>query len=165
MPTRPPVSDHTLDLTVDPTTAIAAFFDPGALAEWWHAVRSVTTPQVLGVYAIEWAPTPHRDELFGPLGGVLHGMVMDYRPGRGFLVAEAYWLPPEGDPVGPMAVHVECTVLNGATKLRVLQTGGDNSPRWTRYYELMSQGWTGSLAALKTYLDTRKPSSTPTAAA
>lgn len=157
MPTRPPVSDHTLDLSVEPAAAIAAFFDPAALADWWHAARSVTTPRTLGVYAIEWAPTPHRDEVFGPLGGVLHGMVMDYRPSRGFLVAEAYWVPPESEPIGPMALHVECTVINGVTKLRVLQTGGDHGKRWTRYYDLMAQGWTGALAGLKLWLDAHKP--------
>ena len=31
----------------------------------------------------------------------------------------------------------------------MLQTGGDESPRWKRYYDVMGAGWTGSLAALK----------------
>jgi hypothetical protein len=152
---RPLVSDHTLDIAAEPAAVISAFFDPDALAQWWHALRSVTTPRPLGVYAIEWVPTPFRDELFGPLGGVLYGTVVDYRPSRGFLVAEAHWLPPEGDPVGPMALHVDCSVVNNITKVRVLQTGGDETARWRRYYDITSSGWTGSLAALKHYVETR----------
>ena len=152
---RPLVSDHTLDISAEPAAIISAFFDPDALAHWWHALRSVTTPRTLGVYAIEWVPTPFRDELFGPLGGVLYGTVMDYRPTRGFLVAEAHWLPPDGDPVGPMALSVDCAVVNTITKVRVLQTGGDDTPRWRRYYDITSSGWTGSLAALKHYVETR----------
>jgi len=147
------VCDHTLDIAAEPAAIIEAFFSPAALGEWWNAVRAVTTPRVLGVYAVEWVPTAFRDELFGPLGGVLYGTVVDYKPTRGFLVAEAHWLPPESEPVGPMALHVECIVIAGVTKLRVLQTGGDDSPRWRRYYDITTQGWTGSLAALRTYLE------------
>ncbi len=162
MALRPPVSDHTLDIAAEPAAIIEAFFNPVALGEWWHALRAVTTPRMLGVYAVEWAPTNFRDEIFGPLGGVLYGTVVDYKPSRGFLVAEAHWLPPESDPVGPMALHVECTAGGGVTKVRLLQTGGDDSPRWRRYYDITTQGWTGSLAALKTFLEA--PASTSTSA-
>ena len=156
MASRPPVSDHTLDIAAYPAAILEAFFNPAALGDWWHAVRAVTTARPMGVYAIEWAPTAVRDEVFGPLGGVLYGTVVDFKPSRSFLIAEAHWLPPESDPVGPMALHVECTVTAGAgvTKLRVLQTGGDDTPRWRHYYDITTQGWTGSLAALKNYLET-----------
>jgi uncharacterized protein YndB with AHSA1/START domain len=146
-----PSVDHTLEIAADPGAILGAFFDPAALGRWWRVQRSVTTPRILGVYAIEWPPTPFVDEVFGPLGGVLHGTVVDYRPDREFLVAEVHWLPPAGEPVGPMALHVSAIRQAGATvtRLRVLQTGGDDTPRWSRYYELMANGWTGSLAALK----------------
>jgi len=157
MASRPPVSDHTLDIAAYPAAILEAFFNPAALAVWWNAVRAVTTPRMLGIYAIEWAPTAIRDDMFGPLGGVLYGTVVDYKPGRSFLIAEAHWLPPESEPVGPMAVNVECTLVAGVTKLRVLQTGGDDTPRWRHYYDITTQGWTGSLAALKTYLEAPPP--------
>jgi hypothetical protein len=153
---HPLVSDHTLDISADPAAIIGAFFDPTALGQWWHALRSVTVPRTLGVYAIEWVPTPFRDELFGPLGGVLYGTVMDYRPSRGFLVAEAHWLPPESEPIGPMALHVDCAVAGNVTKVRVLQTGGDDTARWRRYYDITSSGWIGTLAALKRYVESRR---------
>ena len=98
--------DHTLEIAADPAAILGAFFDPAALGRWWRVQRSVTTPRILGVYAVQWAPTPFVDEIFGPLGGVLHGTVVDYRPDREFLVAEVHWLPPAGEPVGPMALHV-----------------------------------------------------------
>ncbi|HEY8549344.1 MAG TPA: SRPBCC domain-containing protein [Vicinamibacterales bacterium] len=150
-----PAVDHTLEISAEPAAVLAAFFDPEALAQWWRVDRSVTTPRVLGVYALEWQPTPFSDDVFGPLGGVLHGTVMDYRPDREFLVAEMHWLPPASDVVGPMALHVSCIRPPGAsaTRVRVLQTGGDDSPRWRRYFEIMTAGWTGSLAALKEYLE------------
>jgi uncharacterized protein YndB with AHSA1/START domain len=150
-----PAVDHTLEIAVAPATIIAAFFDPSSLAHWWRVERSVTTPRLLGVYAVEWAPTPFADEVLGALGGVLYGTVMDYRADREFLVAEVYWIPPEAEPIGPMALHVSCVAAPGGqtTRLRVLQTGGDESARWKRYYDVMGAGWTGSLAALKAFLE------------
>ena len=87
-----PSVDHTLEIAADPGAILGAFFDPGALGRWWRVLRSVTTPRILGVYAVEWRPTPFVDEMFGPLGGVLHGTVVDYRPDREFLVADVHWL-------------------------------------------------------------------------
>ena len=62
---------------------LKAFFDPDALGAWWQVAQSVTTPRVLGPYAIEWRPTDYRDEVLGRLGGVFRGTVMqfDARPG------------------------------------------------------------------------------------
>jgi uncharacterized protein YndB with AHSA1/START domain len=34
------------------TRVMLAFFDPDALAVWWKAARSVTTPRPLGVYDV-----------------------------------------------------------------------------------------------------------------
>lgn len=147
--------DHTLEIAAAPAAILAAFFDPASLGRWWRVERSVTTPRLLGVYAVEWAATAFSDDVLGALGGVFYGTVMDYRADREFLVAEAYWIPPESDPIGPMALQVSCTPAPGgqATRLRVLQTGGDDTPRWKRYYEVMGAGWTGSLAALKNDLE------------
>ena len=66
--------DHSVVITAAPTQVLAAFFDPVALAVWWRAVRSVTTPRPLGIYAIEWDATPGSVATFGitresPLGG------------------------------------------------------------------------------------------------
>ena len=100
--------DHSILITAAPTRVLAAFFDPDALAAWWQAARSVTTPRPLGVYAVEWEPTRGSRRLLGRLGGVFYGIVMEYKPGRELFVADAWWLPPDGDPIGPMSLQVQC---------------------------------------------------------
>ena len=146
--------DQTIVISATPERVMAAFFDPDALATWWQTVRSVTTPRPLGVYAVEWAPTADPDDLFGRLGGVFHGTVVEYVAGSELFVADAWWLPPDSEPVGPMSLHVSCRSDGHACHLRVSQTGFEESPRWRRYYQVIAHGWTTSLAALKTYLET-----------
>ena len=150
---RPPGFDTSLLIRAAPSRVIAAFFDPQALAIWWQAVRSVTVPRPFGVYAVEWAPSEFRDELLGHLGGVFHGTVVDVKPGQSFFVADAWWLPPEGEPVGPMGLEVTCTMDGPACRLRVEQHGYEESARWRRYYEVIGAGWHSSLAALKRHLE------------
>lgn len=140
-------------VTAAPTQAMAAFFDPVALAVWWDAARSVTTPRPLGVYAVEWDTTNVRDELLGPLGGVFHGTVMEFHFGRRFLVANAYWMPPQSEAMGPMALEVSCHVVGPSTEIRVRQTASAQGERWDRYGALLTDGWQASLQALKTHLE------------
>ena len=148
-----PEFDAAVLINAAPTRVLAAFFDPHALSIWWQAVRSVTTPRPVGVYAIEWAPTPDADDILGRLGGVFHGRVMEYLPGKELFVADAWWLPPDGDPVGPMALEVSCQMAGPACRLRVRQTGFEETPRWRRYYAVIASGWRSSLAALKVYAE------------
>ena len=110
-------------------------------------------PRPLGVYAVEWAPTDRADDLLGRLGGVFHGTVMEYLPGRELFVADAWWLPPDGEPIGPMALEVSCMIEGASCRLRVHQTGFEDSPRWRRYYAVIARGWQSSLGALKTHLE------------
>jgi uncharacterized protein YndB with AHSA1/START domain len=140
-----------------PGQVLKAFFDADALGAWWQVVRSVTTPRALGPYAIEWAPTEFRDEILGRLGGVFRGSVMQFEPGTAFFVADCYWLPPDGDPIGPMALEVRCTPeTNGArtgTRLQVRQSGFEESHRWRRYYEVVGNGWDRALSSLRSILE------------
>ena len=149
----PPGFDHSVLISAAPTRVLAAFFDPEALAAWWQTTRSVTTPRPLGVYAVEWEPTPFKDEVLGPLGGAFYGTVVEYKAGREFAVAEAFWLPPAGDPIGPMSLSVTCAMDGPACRLRVRQSGYEESARWKHYYDVVSLGWQTSLAALKDYLE------------
>ena len=145
--------DHSVVITAAPTQVLAAFFDPVALAVWWRAVRSVTTPRPLGIYAIEWDTTPFQDDVLGTLGGAFYGTVMEFRHGREFFLADAYWLPPESDPIGPMALEISCRIDGPATRLEVRQSGAQDSARWQRYYDIIEAGWVDSLASLKQYLE------------
>ncbi|MBM3772916.1 MAG: SRPBCC domain-containing protein [Acidimicrobiia bacterium] len=146
-----------------PARVLRAFFDRGALAAWWQAAASVTTPRVLGPYAVEWRPTDFRDEVLGRLGGVLRGTVIQIDPAAGFFLADVYWLPPDGDPIGPMAIEVTCHTVSpdpdragpdgGMTEVRILQTGFEDSARWRRYYAVFSVGWERALVMLKALLE------------
>ena len=161
MPKRHAAGATSLNLNVlieaPPERVFKAFFDPAALGAWWQAARSITIPRVLGPYAIEWPPTEFRDELLGRLGGVFRGTVMHIENGHQFFVADAFWLPPDTDPVGPMALEVTCTRIDqnrrAATRLLVTQTGCDDSLRWRRYYEVIGSGWERALGSLKALLE------------
>ena len=133
---------------------LRAFFDADALGAWWQVSHSVTTPRALGAYAVEWAPTDFRDEILGRLGGVFRGTVLQVQPSHGFVVADAFWLPPDGDPIGPMALEVSCeAIAENSTRVRVTQTGFEESVRWRRYYEVVKHGWERALGSLKSLLE------------
>ena len=148
-----------------PGRVLKAFFEPEALHAWLQVTRSVTVPRLLGPYVVEWETTDYRDEVLGRLGGVFRGTVMEFQAGRGFLVADAFWLPPDDHAIGPMALEVTCTPAEdaaggrsqheptAATRLRVTQRGFEETVRWRRYYDIMSFVWERGLASLKSLLE------------
>ena len=120
---------HTLVINAPPAAVLNAFFEHEALAVWWEVTRAICIPRPLGGYALEWMPT---------------------------FVADLYWHPPDGDAIGPMALEVTCRVEGAVTRLHIRQSGYDkDSPRWTRYYDVMTAGWEGALMTLKHYLEKR----------
>jgi uncharacterized protein YndB with AHSA1/START domain len=153
MPSAPSL-DVTAVIAAPANHIMKAFFDADALSAWWQVARSVTTPRTLGPYAVEWTPTDFRDDVLGRLGGVFRGTVIEFNPGHGFCVADAFWLPPDGDPIGPMALHVTLQAeAAGSTRVRVTQTGFEEGARWRRYYEVIGFGWERALASLKSLLE------------
>lgn len=144
---------HSVTVRAPAISVIDAFFDPDALAVWWQARRSLCVPRPLGSYAIEWDTTEWSDAILGRLGGAFRGTVIDFKAGREFFVADAHWLPPDGGPIGPMALEVTCTTRGGDTVLTVKQSGWENAPRWTRYYEILGTGFTEALMQLKTHVE------------
>lgn len=148
-----PEFEHSLLINAAPTRVLAAFFDPHALAVWCQVARSVTTPRAMGVYALEWPPTTEPDDILGRLGGVFAGRVMEYLAGREFFIADAWWLPPDGDPIGPMGLEVRCRMDGPVCRLEMKQKGFEDTPQWRRYYAVISSGWRSSLLALKAYVE------------
>ena len=148
-----PEFEYSVLVNAAPTRVLMAFFDPHALSAWWKVARSVTTPRPMGVYAVEGVPTADADEILGRLGGVFCGRVMEFLPGREMFIADAWWLPPDGEPIGPMALEVTCRMSGPACRLHVKQTGFEDTPRWRRYYAVIASGWRSSLAALKQYVE------------
>lgn len=138
-----------------PARVLAAFFSDTDLKRWWQVGRAVAVPRPLGMYAVEWPATDFRDDVLGRLGGTFHGTIIDYRPNAAFFIAEAFWQPPDGDPIGPMALEVHCRPHgNGRqTMVTVRQSGEGDGPRWQRYFDIMGRGWEAALQTLKEYID------------
>jgi uncharacterized protein YndB with AHSA1/START domain len=147
-----PSLDVSLPIAAPPERILRAFFEPHALGAWWGVEHAVTTPRTLGPYAVQWAATDFRDDVLGRLGGVFRGTVMQYGSG-GFFVADAYWLPPDGDPIGPMALEVTVRGERDVTIVRVRQSGFEESARWRRYYDVVEVGWQRALASLRSLLE------------
>jgi uncharacterized protein YndB with AHSA1/START domain len=151
---NPPSLEASMVISAPAARILKAFFDPDALSAWWGVKHSVTTPRTFGPYVIEWPPTDFKDEILGRLGGVFRGTVMEFEPTSGFFVADAMWLPPDGDPIGPMALAVSVTADgNDRTRVRVTQNGYEESDRWRRYYEVVGVGWERALVSLKSLLE------------
>jgi uncharacterized protein YndB with AHSA1/START domain len=148
-----PSLDVTVVIAAPASRVLRAFFDPEALNAWWQVAHAVTTPRMLGPYAIEWPATDFRDEVLGRLGGVFRGTIIQFNAAQGFIVADAFWLPPDGDPIGPMSLEVTVKAEGAGTRVRVTQSGYEESTRWRRYYEVIGFGWERALASLKSLLE------------
>ena len=138
-----------------PARVMQAFFTEADLKGWWGVTRSFAVARPLGMYAIEWESTDFKDDVLGRLGGAIHGKVIDFRANASFFLADVYWQPPDGDPIGPMALEVQCRPHgNGRqTMLTVKQSGEGEGPRFERYFAIMSHGWDSALGELKAYID------------
>ena len=147
--------ERTIVVHASPERVLTAFFDARDLAAWWNVLRSVTIPRPLGPYAVEWRSTDIHDDVLGRFGGAFYGTVMDLQAGREFFVADAFWSPPDGDPIGPMALEVRCTPRreSSTTLVSVRQSATDEGRRWRRYFEVTTAAWEQALADLKEYLD------------
>jgi hypothetical protein len=138
-----------------PARVLNAFFDPGDLAVWWEASQAVVAARPLAPYAVQWPATPFRDEVLGRLGGTLHGMLMDYRYGSGFFLAEVYYTPPETAPIGPMALDLQVRPIEDGrtTELTLHQSAEDEEARWRHYFGIMGEAWDRALEALQVHLE------------
>jgi|KBSSwiStaDraftv2_1062776.scaffolds.fasta_scaffold265515_2 uncharacterized protein YndB with AHSA1/START domain len=145
--------DHSVAIAATPARVLDAFFNEADLSAWWHVSRSLCHARSFGNYAVEWPPTEWADDVLGRWGGAFRGTVIDFKPGKEFFIADAYWLPPDGDPIGPMAFEVSCTTLGERMVLRVRQSGGEPNRRWTRYYEVLASRLTASMDELKQFVE------------
>ena len=89
-----------------------AFFDADALGAWWQVDAIGHDAARARPLRRRVAADRYRDEVLGRLGGVFRGTVMQFEAGRGFFVADAFWLPPDGEPIGPMALEVTCAATD-----------------------------------------------------
>ncbi len=150
--------DVSIDITVPVEVVFHAFFDAAALSAWHNTSRSIAIPRLLGPYVLEWERSAERDEVLGRMGGVFRATVMHIEPNDHVFLADAFWLPPDGGPLGPLSVQMTFTSSaapdgRASTLVRVAMTGFDDGTRWKRYLGLATTQWQNALDALKTLLE------------
>ena len=154
----PRTLDVSLDIAAPPELVFQAFFQNAALAAWQGTSRSIAVPRLLGPFVLEWPTSDERDDVLGRLGGVLRGTVMHIEPGDHVFLADTFWLPPDGAPLGPFALEVTFTPATSAdgrhsTVVRVAMSGFDEGARWRRYHEIATAQWQRALRVLKMLLE------------
>ena len=150
--------DVTLEMSAPVEKVFQAFFDSVALGEWLATTRAIAVPRLLGPYVLEWPMSTERDEVLGRTGGVFRATVMHIEPNDHVFLADAFWLPPDGGPLGPLAVQITFTPKatpdgRHSTLVRVVMTGFDDGVRWRRYLGLATSQWQKALGDLKTLLE------------
>jgi uncharacterized protein YndB with AHSA1/START domain len=150
--------DVSIDITAPVEQVFEAFFDASTLGAWHDTSRSIAIPRLLGPYVLEWQPSAERDEVLGRMGGVFRATVMHIEPNDHVFLADAFWLPPDGGPLGPLSVQMTFTSSatpdgRSSTLVRVVMTGFDDGLRWRRYLGLATTQWQQALGVLKTLLE------------
>jgi hypothetical protein len=147
--------ERTIRIRSSPRRVVAAFFDPRDLLAWWDVRHAVTAPRPLAPYAVQWPPTEFTDELLGHLGGTLHGLVMDVQQEASFFLADLYYTPPAGAPIGPMALDVRAHAVEDGrtTELTLRQSADEEGERAQRCFTVMARSWDRALDALKEHLE------------
>jgi len=150
--------DVTLEMLAPVEKAFQAFFDSVALGEWLSTTRAIAVPRLLGPYVLEWPISTERDEVLGRTGGVFRATVMHIESNDHVFLADAFWLPPDGGPLGPLAVQITFTPKatpegRQSALVRVVMTGFDDGVRWRRYLGLATSQWQKALGDLKTLLE------------
>jgi uncharacterized protein YndB with AHSA1/START domain len=150
--------DVSLDIAASVELVFNAFFDAAALGAWHGTSRSIAVPRLLGPYVLEWPPSADRDPLLGRMGGIFRATVMHVEPNDHLFLADAFWLPPDAGPLGPLAVQVTFTPKatpdgTSSTLVRVVMTGFDQGERWTRYLTLATAQWQKALGVLRMLLE------------
>ncbi|HUR35370.1 MAG TPA: SRPBCC domain-containing protein [Vicinamibacterales bacterium] len=150
--------DVSLEIVSTVELVFAAFFDSPALSAWHGTTRAIAVPRLLGPYVLEWPPSVERDEMLGRMGGIFRATVMHIEPNDHVFLADAFWLPPDGGPLGPLAVQITFTAKampdgSQSTLVRVVMTGFDDGVRWRRYLGLATAQWQKALGVLKMLLE------------
>jgi hypothetical protein len=157
-----PKNSFELSTTVDTTAmqVLFAFLDVDAIKTWAQARNAVVQPRPGGLFVVEWEPGAFgQDDLLGPTGGTLAG-VLDKSMGGHFVYFGAlHWLTPKGEVFGPTRLEIDVFSKNDPrrkpTLVRVRGTAFQSGPRWERYHDLAMKQWETCLAKLKTYCESQ----------
>lgn len=153
-----------LTTTVDATAmqVLFAFADSQALRKWMGAKNAVVQPRPGGLFVLEWELGKEgNDDLLGPLGGTLAGVLDKSMAGHFVHFGSLHWLTPRGEVYGPTRVEVNVFSKNDPrrkpTRVQLRCTGFQSSEPWVRYRELSQRAWEKSLAKLKEFCESQSP--------
>lgn len=139
-----------------------AFLDVGAIKKWWKARNAVVQPRPGGLLVVEWPVGAHgKDEILGPTGGVLAGVLDRSMSGHFVYFGALHWLTPNAEVFGPTRLEIDVFSKNDPrskpTLLRVRGSAFQSGPRWERYRDLAARTWESTLVHLKTYCEEQAP--------
>lgn len=157
-----PKDSFELSTTIDATAmqVLFAFLDPQAIKTWLEAKNAVVQARPGGLFAVEWE-TGASDDVLGPCGGVLVGVLDRAMAGHFVHFGSLHWLTPRGETFGPTRLEVDVLSRNDPrrkpTLLELRRTAFQAGPRWERYFDVERKTWERALAAFRTYCETQVP--------
>ena len=119
--------DQELTIDVAPTRAMGAFFDPHALVALVAGHSVGDDASRAGRLRDRMGAVRRRGRGARPAGGRLSRTIVEYIAGTQLFVADAWWLPPDGDPLGPMGLQVSCAAEGSGCRLHVHQAGYEDT--------------------------------------
>jgi hypothetical protein len=102
-------SRHSTTIDATAIQVLSACLDAEALKTWWKARNAVVQPRPGGLLVLEWEPgSLGQDEVLGPLGGTLAGMLDKSMSGHFVHFGALHWMTPRGEVFGPDAARDRC---------------------------------------------------------
>lgn len=155
--------EHKTVIDASGMQVLFAFLDPQAIKSWWGARNVVIEPRPGGLLVVEW-PSGHggQDDLLGPLGGTLAGILDRSQAGHFVHFGALHWLTPQGESFGPTRLEIQVR-SKGDPRLAptlLLVTGSayrTDDPRWERVFTLHRRGWEKAIQDVKTWCETQAP--------
>lgn len=137
-----------------------AFADSKAVQSWMGPKCAVVQPRPGGLFVLQWDPgSEGDDDLLGPLGGVLAGVLDRSMAGHFIEYGSLHWLTPRGEVFGPTRLEVEVLSKGDPrrkpTLLTLRVTGFQSGERWARYREVSMRAWEKSIGSLRRFCETQ----------
>lgn len=155
--------EHKAVIAASGMQVLFAFLDPAAIKAWWGARNVVIEPRPGGLLVVEW-PSGHggQDDLLGPLGGTLAGVLDRSQAGHFVHFGSLHWLTPHGESFGPTRLEIQVQSKGDPRQApTLLQVTGCAYPtgdaRWERVFTLHRAGWEQAIAAIKSWCETQAP--------
>ncbi len=154
--------EHKTVIDASGMQVLFAFLDPGAIRHWWGARNVVIEPRPGGLLVVEWE-SGHggQDDLLGPLGGTLAGILDRSQAGHFVHFGSLHWLTPRGESFGPTRLEIQVSSKGNPreapTLLKITGSAYRSDARWDRVFELHRRGWEKTIQDLKKWCESQAP--------